>query len=404
MEITQHERKLLRPQRGFQDFRLRKIDWDNSVDNPFTQKSANRVIYPCASGIVKDVKHGIRALVSCNRWECDYCGEKKRNWLLHEMAYVRGRHRGRFVASVLTLWGRNGIPFNKRTGKDIAYGSLRTYFKRFVKEASNVLETEAFVEIPEWQKSGVIHFNLIWFGVRRDYTDCQELWRIRPKDFDVRIQCGKCHSCSLRKIWERVTSAPRSTHSVGGGTVFGYATKYVTKSSRSLVNRYNGCSCGSRGDETRKDVWCDVCVWEMSRETGVSRRMRRYNFSRACKRPPKVIPIYQYLWNYINEYMGFDKEVKTPALLFLDNIAKYEGYSHDNWEGYETENIDCSEKHNFMCDPTPYYSRSQRDAYSKPHIHWEWLEKRYGRATVAKVKAKIRKAFILWQQYKRKTG
>ena len=404
MDITQHERKILRPQRGFQDFRLREIDFDYSVDNPFTQKLAQKVVFPCADGIVRDVKHGVRLLKRCNKWECDYCGEMKRNWLLHEMAYVRGRHRGRFIASVLTLWGKNGLPINKRTGRYISYDSLRTYFKRFVKEASNVLETKAFVEIPEWQKSGVIHFNLIWFGVKRSYIDCQELWKIRPKDFDVRFQCGSCDSCSLRRIWERVTSAPRSTHSAGGGTVFSYATKYVTKSSRSLVNRYNGCTCGSRGDEKTKSKWCDVCVWEMSKDTGVGRRMRRYNFSRACKRPPRVIPIYQYLWNYINEYLQFDDEVKTPAWMFLDNHTRFEKYSHDNWEGYKTDNIDCSEEHNFLCDPTPYFSASQRRAYGKPHIHWEWLEKRYGRATVAKIKGKIRKGFRAWQRLTQPTG
>ena len=355
------------PKAGFQKEVYRPIDSARKNPNPFLYKHSEKLVYPCSPGMTTDILHGDRVIPQCGRWECDFCGQMKKSMLRKEITKVRRRHGARWVFTVLTFSSRYGKARNYRTGNRLAYSTQKQYYRKFVQEARQILGTDAYCMIPEWQKNGVIHFNIVWFGVS-GFSDC-----VGRNDLDLRKTCGICKSCQLRAVWRQISGAPRSTHGYIRGDVGTYATKYVTKS---LKHR-------PKGDNTR-----------------------RYSFSQACKRSLQIVPVYQYLhltartagkWHLGRKEKDTDKKWEdyiTPSGAYHNYESQFrKRKTHPH--GERVENNICGSKHDMLCDTMVYMSPTRLRAWGSDNAMWDEVERAYGKHTLHTLRKRL--ATALWR-------
>lgn len=368
---SEWDRRTLAPADGFQQERVREIDKRGvRLSNPFWLTPAQQLIYPCIEGVSVSKMHGARPIGRCGKWSCRNCGEVKKKSLISEIQHCRQEHRGIAVFSVLTWRSQDGRAIGK-SGRPISHDTQLEVITRWYKAASEILGTTARCSIPEWHKSGVMHMNVVWFGVGRDFASCPI--RNKRHQYDMRLQCGMCHGCRLRQAWTALSGAPRSTHEHAGGTVAGYVAKYLTKDTIGQVYKPDDIN------------------------------MKRYSFSRSVKRPPSIVPVYRWigqtlrdngLWIWGRKQHEADKRWQdyiTDEGLFLQDESTYQGVSVDNRDGKWLERASCSGAHRGLCDRVPYWSPTKQDAWGGKH--WEWFAKLFGDDTVHMLKLKINNAF-----------
>ena len=378
IEFTEFDRKTLRPAEGWLDQRVRPIDLKPlRIRNPLRHYNKELTIWPCAPGAVWDLAHGHRVIPKCNKWECKHCGEHRKAGLLAEIETVRQRHQGRMVFTVLTFSHDNRRVRNYRTNATLSETSQRQYYRRFTVRARRLLETNAYVMIPEWTKAGVIHFNILWMGVRRSYRDCESINR-RTRNMDIRNACGKCTGCKLRTIWRQITGAPRSTHSIVRGNAAGYVAKYTTKETMQQTNRK---------DRTK--------------------RARRYSFSQGCKRDPNIMPVYRAesmrrmdngSWEFGKKESPDDipgRDYLTPMMFWLGAQSKFQAGGAPPEEGDTIERTMCEHEE---CRPTIYASRSRVKAWGGMAKIWECIMILYGAEAVELGRERLSRAVWTYEQ------
>ena len=355
------------PKSGFQKEVYRPIDSARKNPNPFLYKHGEKVVYPCSPGVTADNKHGTRVIPQCGSWECEYCGPQKVSMLKKEITNVRQRHKDRWVFTVLTFSSRWGKARNYRTGNYLTPATQKQYYRKFVVEARKIIGTDAYCMVPEWQKNGCIHFNIVWFGVR-DFTDC-----VGKSNLDLRRVCRRCKSCQLRAVWKAICGAPRSTHGFIRGNVGGYATKYVTKSMKYRPD----------GDNTR-----------------------RYSFSQACKRSLQIVPVYQYLYRQARTRGKWHLGVKggesdeqwydyiTPSNAYLMTDPKFHPRDAHPF-GERVENHICGSGHDMLCDTMVYMSPTRLRAWGSDDALWREVERVYGKYTLRTLRKRL--ATALWR-------
>ena len=366
MELSEFERSWLSPASGFRKELVREFDLRQPTpSNPFWAKSEIQSVFPCSEGVVWDKLHGYRVLARCGKWTCDYCGDLRKGAIKSEIQALRERHQGLSVFSVLTFRTlKSGLVKAKGKGY-LSDASVKAVVRRFVGEAGKILGTRACFKGWEPHKSGAPHLNILWFGVRRDFTTCNILNK-RDGKYDMRLQCRHCDACKLREIWRSITGAPRSTHVIVKGKAGGYVTKYITK----FGNEFNG-------------------FWE---------RFRRYSFSRACKRSPDIVPVYRYIGNWLRhsglwkhglQKPGLEKNVDylTDYYLFTQNETEYKKVAEQVWQGYRHARKICAapqthtHTQHTICLPVPYWSPSRIHAWGGVDKVWEWFGRAYGEDT-----------------------
>ena len=353
MELSDWDYQTLRPADGFVNERVRPVDLKlPKVRNPFTSFSHKQVVFKCGTGLVSDGSHGHRIIARCGLWSCRDCAELNRSVFLAKVAWVRQKHDGLCLFTVLTFRSKNGQALGKGS-KPIALSTQKRIVRDFVRDAGKLLSTTALVKSPETHRSGVLHWNIVWFGARRDFSSCN-LINSRGT-YDMRLQCGLCLGCSLRRLWERLSGAERSTHEQVRGNIAGYVSKYMTK------------------DWGKSDVYDGT---------------KRFSFSRACRTPPSVIPAYQWII----------KRLKLPVTEMYkewfrdDDGVRYvfDGADRQLFEGFRIERDTCSTAHSGACDKVPYFSPTQVRAYGGSEKTWDSVDKAFGEGTSGIVRAKLR--------------
>ena len=378
IQFTDFDRKTLRPAEGWLDERVRPIDLKpQQIRNPLRHFNKELTVWPCSPGAVWDLAHGHRVIPKCNKWECKYCGEHRKAGLLAEIEQVRQRHEGRMVFTVLTFSHDHRRVRNYRTNATLSEASQRQYYRRFTVIARRMLETDAYVMIPEWTKAGVIHFNILWLGVRRTYRDCESINR-RTRNMDIRNACEKCTGCKLRAAWQRITGAPRSTHSIVRGNAAGYVAKYTTKETMTQKNRQ---------DKTK--------------------RARRYSFSQGCKREPTIMPVYRAAsmlrmdngsWEFGKKEGPDDipgRDYLTPMMFWLGAQSKFEIGGAPGEDGDTIEREFCGHEE---CKPTIYASRSRIKAWGGMDKIWQCIMDCYGAAAVRLGKERLSRAAWTYEE------
>lgn len=337
------------------------------IKNPWWQKSQQQVLLPCQSGVVVDTHHGKRVLARCEKWTCQYCGPLKKKALTAEIGAVRENHDGLCVMSVLTFYHQDGTIINPRSGKRIAEASAKVYVRRWYALAKRILGTSARVTVPEFGKTGKnLHFNVIWFGVKRTYWDCGG--RTQFGKVDARLWCGRCPGCQLRNLWTAVSGAVRSTHEVTRGNAAAYVAKYLMKELH----------------ETRKG-------W------------KRFSWSRSAKRPPAVMPVYRYIcqrlreggmwfWGRRNSKADVEgRDYLCDSRVWWNDRPKYQVTDATGIpDGIVCKRDLCTNKHGGACDSVPYFSRSRIKAWGGVEATWRYVSKVWGEETSLMVESKIK--------------
>lgn len=367
MQWSGWDNRSLTPERDFRNEVVREIDIRKPrVSNPFFTKPAVQTLYPCAEGAVFDGYHGARPIARCGRWTCKWCGPMKKRALCAEIGVVREQHRGLCIFSILTFVGSKEGRATGRSGRAISIETQKQYVRKWYGLASAVLRTKARVSIPEWHKSGIMHMNVLWFGVPRDYWDCGG--RNRWGKFDTRLTCRKCDGCELRRLWECISGAPRSTHEQTFGRTSGYAAKYLMKD----LHQYREGT-------------------------------KRFSWSRAAKRPPAIMPAYLYLcqelWNAGKWHLGrkkgdHDVEGKdyiAPSRMWWGEVPKFVGgkRAEDAADGMRRSRELCSSVHGGACDSVPYFSRSREQAWGGADAAWAYIARTWGADTVEMLRRKL---------------
>lgn len=374
MQFSEFDRRTLIPQHGFVKERVRPVDiWVPRPDNPFWGKSVKQPVFPCAEGVVYDRLHSFRILARCGKWICEYCGDVKTRALQSEIQVLRERHGGLPVFTVLTFkTSKSGRVKAKGKGY-LSDESVKAVIRRWCSLASKITGTKAYFKGFEPFKSGAPHCNIMWFGVRKDFTSCPIKDR-KTKKYDMRLQCGVCDACELRGLWTSITGAERSTHVVATGNTASYVTKYLTKT-------------------------------HMEEFDGFFDRFRRYSFSRSCKRSPSILPVYRYIGNWLRSSELWQFGVKkhkadrrgedylTDYFVFTGNETEYERFKPEKWSGYMHERSICSEKHEMLCDPVPYWSPTRIRAWGGAEEVWDWVARKWGEDTRQMLIQKIKTVF-----------
>ena len=352
---------------GFQKEVYRPIDTARKNPNPFLYKHGEKVVYPCSPGMATDHRHGTRVIPQCGSWECVYCGPLKKAMLKKEINNVRQRHGKRWIFTVLTFSSVRGRARNYRTRNFLTPATQKQYYRKFVVAARKIIGTDAYCMIPEWQKNGTIHFNIVWFGVE-GFTDC-----VGKNDLDLRRVCRRCNSCQLREVWKTISGAPRSTHGYIRGSVGGYATKYVTKSTH---------------------------------ERPVDDNTRRYSFSRACRRSIQIVPVYQYLYLKAREgnqwHLGAKKQhwqrngrdYLAPSTAYLGIISEFK-HRKAHEHGERVANNICGKEHDLLCDTMVYMSPTRLRAWGSDDAMWREVERIYGKHTLRTLRSRLAEA--MWR-------
>ena len=360
---------------GFQKEIYRPIDTARKNPNPFVYKHGEKLVYPCSPGVSSEQVHGSRIIPQCGSWDCNYCGPQKKAMLKKEINDVRQRHGGRWLFSVLTFSSGRGGVRNYDTGRYLKESTQKAYYRKWIRDAKKVIGTDAYVMIPEWQRNGAIHFNIVWFGENDTFTDC-----VGKNKLDLRRVCGRCKSCALRALWRGISGAPRSTHGYVRGNVGGYATKYVTKA----LNQ------APEGNTTR-----------------------RYAFSRACKRSVQIIPVYQYLYRRLLEGGKWHLNTKksklsekwrdyvTPAGAFFFTDSKF-SVGKDSPFGRRVPNVFCGAKHDMLCETMAYMSPARLKAWGNPDAAWAEVTRKHGHETTRVLRKRLARA--LWSTRKHLRG
>ena len=375
MELSVYERKALRPQTGWQDEKVRPIDLSNSsVSDPFWGKALKQIVFPCSAGVIYDELHNFRVLARCGKYTCDYCSELRKRVVQAEIQHLREVHKGIALFTVLTFYHGEGRVWNGRTGNLLSDDSVKAYVRRFCSEAAKITGTRAYFKGWEPHKDGSPHVNIMWFGVKRNFTSCNILDK-RTGKYDIRKACLMCEACQLRSIWEDISGAPRSTHVRVTGKAASYVTKYISK-------------------------WKDDGFYD---------RFRRYGFSQACKRSPNIVPVYQYISNWLknNKLWKFgypDKNLTkgydywTPFNVFTGKDTEYMGVKNLNVDGYTRHREVCSEVHDSLCDPVPYWSPTRVRAWGGLDSVWDWFGGMFGKDTELMVTNKIKNNFEKYRE------
>ena len=369
--FTEWDRRSLSPAPDFDERRVREIDKRGTrFSNPFWLVPEKQLIYPCIEGVSKSRLHGVRPIARCGRWECETCGEMLKLRLMGELEHCRQQHDGLPVFTVLT-WYNDGKSALGKTGKPISVETQMKHASRWRKLVSKRLGTTAYCQIPEWHKNGVLHINIVWFGVTRSFFSCDITNRFGEKD--MRLQCRRCQACWMRSVWTAVSGAMRSTHETITRGVARYVAKYLTKD-----------SIGFRYKPT------DL-------------RMKRYSFSRSCKRIPAVVPVYRWLgqtmrdegiWKFGKKESQLDERLRdyiTDEDLFHGDKSTYGTAGYDDYDGTWLPREQCSERHHGLCDKVPYWSPTKQVAWEGKH--WDWFSRVFGKDTEAMVKQKIWRAW-----------
>ena len=324
-------------------------------------------MFPCTPGEVVDSQHGSRVIARCNRWQCENCGPSKRNALIAEIASVREHHGGMCVYSVLTFRHIDGRAVG-RAGTPLARTSIQQLVRRWYGIARSVLGTEARCTVVEFGKRGRnLHFNVVWFGVRRDYFDCTG--RKSNGRVDARLWCGACSGCRLRKAWTSVSGAERSTHEVTHGNVASYVAKYLMKEL----------------DGSRPEGW------------------KRFSWSRSAKRPPVMVPAYRYITNRLKDTGNWiwgerqdkndveGRDYLAASRVWHGSVPTWRG-SHGSEgpaEGLHKVRRLCSGAHSAGCDTVPYWSKSRIRAWGGVDAVWRWIGDRFGGDTLQMLHERI---------------
>ena len=378
MEQTPFDRRTLQPQTGFNKHVVRDIDiWRGGTKNPFWGKSPKQVMFPCAKGVVYDKLHNYRTLARCGKWTCEYCGDVKKRSLQSEIGVLRERHRGLPVFSVLTFVGNDRGDCLGKSGIRLSDDSVKAIVRRFCVDAGKILGTKAWVKLPEPHKDGRPHWNIMWFGVRKDFTSCPILGK--NGKYDMRLQCRVCDACKLRDLWRSLSGAERSTHVIATGSTASYVTKYITK--------------------TTTDEFA-----------GFFDRFRRYSFSRSCKRSPAIVPVYRFIANWLKSsglwrYGVNDAKWKIPQKdyftdywVFTRNETKFEPYVNNDWRGFTRHREICSAPHESLCDVTPYWSPTRVRAWGGIDEVWSWFSDTFGYDTMLRVVNNIKYTFNKYKE------
>ena len=374
MELTEFDRRTLRPQKGFNKHVTRPIDiYHGGAENPFWGKSSNQTVFPCAKGVVYDKLHSYRTLARCGKWTCEYCGDVKKRAVQSEIQLLRERHRGLPVFTVLTFRTlKSGLVRAKGKGY-LSDASVKAIVRRWCARVAKELDMpKAYFKGFEPFKSGAPHVNIMWFGVRRSFTSCPILDR-RSGKYDMRLTCQHCDACRMREIWTELTGAERSTHVVATGNTASYVTKYITKT---VMDEFDG----------------------------FFERFRRYSFSRACKRSPNLVPVYRYigmwlrhsgLWKFGYPEKGLEaqKDYLTDYYVFTRNETKFSKYVNLEVGGFARGRAICSSPHDTLCDIVPYWSPSRIRAWGGVEETWESFSRMFGVDTMQMVINKIKYIF-----------
>ena len=370
--FTEWDRRSLSPAPDFDERRVRNIDLRGTrYSNPFWLVPEKQLIYPCIEGVSKSRLHGVRPIGRCGRWECETCGEMLKRRLIGEIEHLRQQHDGYAVFTVLT-WYNDGKSALGKSGKPIGVETQLKQAARWRKAVKQVLGTDAYGQFPEWHKNGVMHLNLSWFGVSRGFTSCNVI--NSRGSVDMRLECRYCTACRLRDAWRVISGATRSTHTKMDGGIAPYVTKYLTKDS--IGQRY--------------------------KPTGLT--MKRYSFSRTCKRTPSVVPVYRWLgqtmrdeglWRFGKKESQLDERLRdyiTDEDLFHGDRSTYGIAGYEDYDGVWLPRSVCSEKHHGLCDRVPYWSPTKQKAWG--YKHWDWFKRQFGDDTEIMLKQKIWRA---WQ-------
>ena len=370
--LSDFERSVYRPADGFLPERVRDVAIKGeSYRNPFWLVPEHQLIYPCIEGVSVSKMHGARPIGRCGKATCYSCGELWKTRFIGELMHLRQEHDGLPVFSVLTFVSRNGKALGK-SGKPINLDTCKKYAARWRKAASKILKTDVYVQVPEWHKSGVVHFNVVWFGVDRGFMSCP-IKNARGED-DMRLTCRMCQACSMRSAWTAISGAPRSTHEIASQGVAKYVAKYLTK-------------------DTIQQTW-------KPSEAGM---MKRASFSRSCRRTPAIYPVYRWIgqtlrdndaWYWGKKTHEADKRFQdylTDEGLFLQDESSYKRFSIENPDGKWLKRSSCSEAHRGLCDRVPYFSPTKQAAWDGRH--WEWFRRQFGNDTYEMIHQKIFKAW-----------
>ena len=365
--FTEWDRRSLSPALDFDERRVRDIDIRGTrYSNPFWLVPDEQLIYPCIEGVSVSKMHGARPIGRCGKWECKYCGEMLKARLIGELMHLRQEHDGLAVFTVLT-WYNDGESALGKSKRPISVETQLKHAARWRKEVKPLLGTDAYVQIPEWHKNGVMHLNLCWFGVRREFSSCN-LINSRGS-VDMRLECRYCTACRMRDVWRAISGATRSTHTAMVGGVASYVTKYLTK--ESIGQSYKPKTL----------------------------TMKRYSMSRSCKRTPSVVPVYRWIgqtirdsgnWIWGEKTHEADKRFQdylTDEGLFLQDESNYQGFSIKAPDGKWLERSSCSEAHRGLCDRVPYWSPTKQNAWDGRH--WQWFARQFGDDTLEMIQGKI---------------
>ena len=370
MELSDWDYQTLRPAEGFVNERVRPIDLRlPTVRNPFIGFSHQQVIFPCGVGMVSDGLHSHRLIARCGLWRCRDCSALNKSIFLAKVAWVRQEHDGECWFSVLTFRSRDGEALGKN-GKPISLETQKRIVRDWVGAAGEVLGTKALVKSPEPHKSGVLHWNIVWFGVERGNVSCN--LKNSRGSLDMRMQCMNCTSCRLRSIWTGLSGAERSTHDQVHGNIGQYVSKYMTKD-WGLTDAYDGT--------------------------------KRYSFSRACKTPPSVVPAYQWIIRRLQTAEVLDREITETFKEWYrdDDGVRYvvDSGEREGYEGLRLERDSCSERHGGSCDKVPYFSPTQVRAYGGHERCWARVDTAFGEGTSGIVREKLRRLLRIRYGYNR---
>lgn len=358
MQFSDFDWMVLQPEDGFINEKVRPIDRRLPKVNPFWQFSTQQLVYPCGTGAVVDDYHSWRLIGRCGSWRCNACGPLNKSIFLSKCQWVRERHDGLVIFSVLTFRSKDGEVIG-RSGRPLSLASQKVQVRRWISLAGELLGTKAYCKVPEPHKSGVAHWNIIWFGGRRDFTSCPIINSKRKAD--MRLACNVCIACNLRSIWTKLSGAERSTHT-HAGEVARYVSKYLTKD------------------------WANSFY----------AKNKRFFFSRACKTPPRIVPAYH--WVYREALKRDNGILDTPFEYIFGEETKYnvDGADRQYFEGCRLERTSCSEKHRGLCDKVPMWSDSQIAAYGGIDKVWEDFGRVFGKDTEFMVRDKIAR-LIAWR-------
>lgn len=369
--LTSWERGFVDAKDGFNPLRLRELDYAGlRVSNPFWLVPERQLIYPCIEGVSKSRLHGVRPIGRCGKWDCQWCGDLLKGRLINEITHLRQVHDGLCVFSVLTFRGRESDALGL-SGNAIGIPTQLKYVSRWRGAVKPLLGTGAYTQIPEWHKSGVMHINIVWYGVDRGFTSCNIINRYGSED--MRLQCRVCTACQMRDAWLAISGATRSTHSITFGGVAPYVAKYLTKDT--IGQRYK--------------------ITETS--------MKRYSMGRDCKRLPTVVPVYRWIGQTLRDNGDWrwgrrrskldepDRDYLTDERLFLHDKSQFGGAHEVDIDGLWLPREACSTKHHGLCDRVPYWSPTKQRAWG--YQHWEWFARVFGEDTTEMIQRKIKGAW-----------